>query len=121
MQAFPDAARALGDVGHMRALVMHFKVPVGAVGKELRAARPEVGEPGDELLRRQGGRLMEVDAGHSWDLLFYRGFLRPAEAHPTRSQFRQADRQPGPIYRGIERDSLTIERWDRTPPHSANT
>ena len=33
---------------------MHLKVLVGAVAKELRAARPEVGEPGDVLLGRRG-------------------------------------------------------------------
>src|SRR6185312_573519 len=27
-------------------------------------ARPEVGQRGDELLRRRGGRLVEVDRGH---------------------------------------------------------
>jgi hypothetical protein len=46
------------------ALVMHFEVIVGAVGKELRPAGAEVGERGDELLGRRGGRLMELDRGH---------------------------------------------------------
>jgi hypothetical protein len=40
---------------------MHLEVLVGAVAKELRAARPEVGEPGDVLLGCQGGCLVEVD------------------------------------------------------------
>src|SRR5437867_11701758 len=65
VQAFPGAAGALGDVGLFGALVMHLEVLVGAVAKELRAARPEVGEPGDELLGRRRGRLVEVDRGHA--------------------------------------------------------
>jgi hypothetical protein len=50
-QAFPD---------------MHLEVLVGAVAKELLAARPEVGEPGNILLGRQGGCLVEADRGHAW-------------------------------------------------------
>src|SRR5262249_48313946 len=61
VQAFPDAARAFSHVGLRRAAVMYLEVFVGAVAKELRAARPEVGEPGDELLRSRRGRLVEVD------------------------------------------------------------
>jgi hypothetical protein len=38
---------------------MHLEVLIGAVAKELRAATPEVGEPGDVLLGRQGGRMVE--------------------------------------------------------------
>ena len=49
VQAFPDAARAFRDVGLRAAPVMHLEVLVGAVAKELRAARPEVGKPGDVL------------------------------------------------------------------------
>jgi hypothetical protein len=30
---------------------MHLEVIVGAVAEDLRAARPKIGEPGDELLR----------------------------------------------------------------------
>jgi len=41
------------------AAVMHLEVLVGAVAKELRAARPEVGKPGDVLLGRRGGCLVE--------------------------------------------------------------
>jgi hypothetical protein len=65
VQAFPDAARAFRDVGLRGAAAMHLEVLVGAVAKELRAARPEVGEPGDVLLGRQGGCLVEVDRGHA--------------------------------------------------------
>ena len=64
MQAFPDAARAFRDVGLRAAPVMHLEVLVGAVAKKLRAARPEVGEPGDVLLGSQGGCLVKVDRGH---------------------------------------------------------
>jgi hypothetical protein len=64
MQAFPDTARTFCDVGVVRTLAMHFEVIVRAVGEQLRAARPEVGEPGDKLLGRRGGRLVEVDRGH---------------------------------------------------------
>ena len=44
---------------------MHLEVPVGAVAKELRAPGPEVGEPGDVLLGRRGGCLVQVDRGHA--------------------------------------------------------
>src|SRR4030095_6147465 len=50
VQAFPDAARALGDVRFFGALTMHLEVLVGTVAKELRAARTEAGYPGAELL-----------------------------------------------------------------------
>jgi hypothetical protein len=69
VQAFPDAAGALRDVGLIGALVMHLEVLVGAVAKELLAARPEVGQPGDYLLGRRGRVLVEVDRGHACSLL----------------------------------------------------
>src|SRR5208283_758364 len=47
VQAFPDAARAFRDVGLGGAAVIHLEVLVGAVPKQLPAARPEVSEPGD--------------------------------------------------------------------------
>ncbi len=40
---------------------MHLEVVVGAVAEKLRASRPEVGEPGDELLGCRG-RLLEADS-----------------------------------------------------------
>jgi hypothetical protein len=43
---------------------MHLEILVGAVAKELRAARPEIGEPGDVLLGGRGGCLMEADGGN---------------------------------------------------------
>ena len=49
---------------------MHLEVPVGAVAKELRAPGPEVGEPGDVLLGRQGGCLVQVDCGHACPFRF---------------------------------------------------
>ena len=69
VQAFPDAARAFRHVGVGGAAVMHLKVIVGAVAKKLRAARPEVGEPGDVLLGRRGSCLVQVDRGHAFSLL----------------------------------------------------
>jgi hypothetical protein len=74
VQAFPDAARAFGDVGLQAASAMHFEVLVGAVAKELRAARPEVGEPGDVLLGRQCGCSVKVDCGHIHYLNFYNNY-----------------------------------------------
>ena len=65
LEPFPDTARALRDVGVGRALVMDLEVVIGAAAKQLRAPRPEVGERGDELLRRRGGRFFEVDCGHA--------------------------------------------------------
>ena len=68
MQAFPDAAGAFSDVGLRGAAVMHPEVLVRAVAKELRAARPEIGEPGNVLFGRQGGCLVQVDGGHACPL-----------------------------------------------------
>jgi hypothetical protein len=51
VQALPDAARALRDVRLGRSLAVDFEVGVAAVAEELAAARPEVGERRDELLR----------------------------------------------------------------------
>jgi hypothetical protein len=44
--------------------MVYLQVFVGAVTKDFRAARPEVGEPGDVLLGRRSGRPMKVDGGH---------------------------------------------------------
>src|SRR5262245_25112786 len=44
VQALPDAARALGDVGLLGTLAMHLQIFIRASAKELRAARSEVGE-----------------------------------------------------------------------------
>jgi hypothetical protein len=51
------------------AAVMDLEVIVGAVAKKLRTPRPEVGEPGDVQLGRQGGCLKKVDRGHACSLL----------------------------------------------------
>jgi len=40
---------------------MHLEVLIGAVAKELRAARTEVGQPGDVLPGRQSCRTVEVN------------------------------------------------------------
>ena len=47
---------------------MHLEVLIGAVAKELRAARPKLGESGDVLLGRRSGCLVEVDRGHACSL-----------------------------------------------------
>src|ERR1700682_2990755 len=59
---------------------MHLEVLVDAVAKELRTARPEVGEPGDVLLRRRGGCLVEVDRGHACSLFHAFRFDQPHRA-----------------------------------------
>ena len=64
VEALPDAARALGDVGVRGATVMHLEVVVRAVAKELRAARPEVDQRGEELLGRRGRCLVQMNRGH---------------------------------------------------------
>src|SRR5260370_30404325 len=69
VHAFPDAARAFRDVGLRGATVMHLEVLSGAVAKKLRAAKPKVGEPGDVLLRRRGGCLVQADRGHAFSCL----------------------------------------------------
>src|SRR5215510_14160096 len=43
---------------------MDLQILIGAVAKELCAAGPEIGEPGDELFGRRGGCLFEVNRGH---------------------------------------------------------
>ena len=55
VQALPDAAGALGDVGLVLALAVHLEVAVCALAEELLATRTEVGQRGDELLGRRGG------------------------------------------------------------------
>src|SRR3954452_16920162 len=67
-QSFPDATRALRDIGLAGALGMHLEIAVGTVFKELCAARSEVGEAGDELLGRRSGRLLKVEGGHASSL-----------------------------------------------------
>src|SRR6267142_297925 len=64
VQALPDPTRAFRDIGMRAAPVMHLEVRVGAVAKELRATRPEIGQSGDVLLGRRCGRAMKVDGGH---------------------------------------------------------
>jgi hypothetical protein len=51
-------ARSVQRLGE--AAVMYLEVLIGAVAKEPRATRPEVGKPGDVLLRCQGGCLVEM-------------------------------------------------------------
>src|ERR1700722_6145174 len=43
---------------------MHLEVIGGAVSKELGAARPEVGQAGEELLGGRSGCLVKVDRDH---------------------------------------------------------
>jgi len=64
VQAFPDTARALCDVGLRGATLMNLEVFIGAVAKELRAIRSEVREAGDKLLGLQNGLVVEVDRRH---------------------------------------------------------
>jgi hypothetical protein len=45
VQAFPDTAGALGDVGLSGTLVVHLEVLVGAVTEELLAAGPKSVRP----------------------------------------------------------------------------
>ena len=59
--------RAFCDVGGMAALIMHLEVIVGAVGKSFE--RPGgTGKPGDELLGRGAGGLVEMDVNMSSSL-----------------------------------------------------
>ena len=69
VQALPDAARALRHVGMTRTLPVHLEVVVGAVAEQLRAARPEVRESGDELLGGRRGCLFEMDRGQACSFL----------------------------------------------------
>jgi hypothetical protein len=49
---------------------MQLEVRVGAIAKKFRSTRSEVGEPGDELLTRQGRRSMEAN---------FRGLIEDAQ------------------------------------------
>src|SRR5205823_4436789 len=66
MEALPNAARALGDVGIRGATVMHLEVRVRAVAKDLRAPRSEVDECGEELLGRRRRCLVQMDRRHAY-------------------------------------------------------
>ena len=57
-----------------------LEVVVGAVGEQLRAAGAEVGEPGDELLRRSRGRPVDVKRGHALSMCA----TRPAPSYLRR-------------------------------------
>ena len=65
VQAFPDATRALRDVGLRGSSAMDFEVLVGTVAKKFRATGPEVGKPSDVLLRRGSSCLVHMDCGHA--------------------------------------------------------
>ena len=49
MQPFPNTTRAFGDVSLPTTKMVDLEIVVGAVAEEFRAARPEVGEPGNVL------------------------------------------------------------------------
>src|SRR5215471_3542235 len=73
---------------------MHLEVLVRAVGKELLAPRSEVGEPGDVLLGRQGGCLVEMKRGH-------RRLLTWAVSHRSLPQVKNRDSHfgiPGAVH-----------------------
>ena len=75
VQALPDAARAFGYVRLRAAPVIHLKVLVGAIAKELRAARPEVGEARDVLFGCQGSCLMEMVISIGRNTICYKSAL----------------------------------------------
>ena len=64
VQALPDAARALRDIGFVGTFVVHLEVAVGAVAKDLRAVRTEVRERRDKSLGRRCRRLAEMNGRH---------------------------------------------------------
>jgi len=68
MQAFPDAARTFGDIGLRADTLMHLEEFVGTVAKDLRAARPEVGEPRNVLLRCRSCCLVEMNCRYECSL-----------------------------------------------------
>jgi len=70
VQAFPDAARAFRDVGLRGGHgLCTLRYSSALLPKSFEAARPKVGEPGDVLLGRRGGCLVQVDRGHAFSLL----------------------------------------------------
>src|SRR4029453_1984094 len=81
---------------------MPLQIPIGTIAKELRAAWPEVGEPGNELLGRRGGRLFEVDRGHAYSLLESSDVFRL----PCGSHSRRFRRSPLPA-------SWCVRQWTR--------
>src|SRR6267378_4902743 len=64
VQAFPNPARALRDVGSGVTPTIHLEVLIGAIAKKFRTTWSEFGEPSEVLLGRQRGSLMEVNRGH---------------------------------------------------------
>src|SRR5580700_2609003 len=90
VKAFPDAARAFCYVSLGTAQLVHFEVFVGAVSKQLRAARSEVGEPGDVLLGCEGSCVVKIDCGHTFllsvrsvDYAMAHGWLQAKAACPA--------------------------------------
>jgi hypothetical protein len=70
---------------------MHLEVLVGAVAKQLRAARSEVGEAGDELLGRRGRDLLEMQGGLGVLLLLVGGSLLAVHHRGWRRPSRQGN------------------------------
>jgi hypothetical protein len=95
---------------------VHAKVAIGAVIEQLGSAGVEVGEPGDELLGRQGGRLpwkpmtaiglssqqISIDVDGLWCFDWRR---HPSGARRTDPEFQRTHRQSGPLS-GVRGNSL---------------
>src|SRR5215831_5138855 len=93
---------------------MHPEVLIGAVAKELRAARPEVGEPGDVLLGCRGGCLVEVDSSwrHCRSPFAARCRCESLSISKYRDHHRQAAARTIPyLVAGSARDRLGISAW----------
>ena len=72
---------------------MHFEVVVGAVAKELRAARPEVDERREEVHGRRGRGLVQMDCSHAASVNLWRTSLRtPLPEGKDRSRPRATNR-----------------------------
>src|SRR3954468_1927996 len=92
MQALPNAGRPFRDVGLSGAQGVYLEVLVGAVAEQLRAAWAEVGEPGEELLGRRGGRLVKGDHGRACSFqVSARGRANRPRASPLESAAVSAD------------------------------
>src|SRR6476646_868915 len=92
------------------ALTVDLEVCVGAVGEELGAAGTEVGQPGDELLRRHCGRLVGRSRGHAPSL---QGNQEDRASWPTPAPAGTLIVGPGSKIRGssARREVDPVEGW----------
>jgi hypothetical protein len=111
VQTFPDAVRALRDVGLTGTLIVHLEVLVGAVAKQPERPGSEVGERRDELLGRRVRRRpsSEIEPYVAAAIMGERLGVAPARAGARAVRPTDADREaagrvfPAAGMRGLNR------------------